>query len=387
MLLWQGTYDALTAMGAAGIIPAILVFSRNSLYATPPGGVQICTREFIDTLSKAGLTLTLVEYDTDQRAINRLRRRLWSHPYADRVPPTVVPDIVRAQETTRGGIVFLCGVELAEIAERLRSRLKSPDVRLVLFSYGLKSVDFLHNIRINGDLNSRRSALTLGRLLLAETKQRRHLDQVLCLSPFEVTIENWLGAKKVDWIPRTIPSQDPLDWKPEGDRVGCVCTLHHGPNVEGLLLFLKEFRDLAPPNVRFRLVGQPAVEGEQIAKKFQNVDYLGHLDDKALRQEASSWNCLVHPLFCYAAGASMKLTTALAWQIPIVTTTLGRRGYVWKSGEIPMADDPTALANLTLLMLDSTYATTSRDRILEVVATSPTLEDVAVLLKQTVLGR
>lgn len=83
----------------------------------------------------------------------------------------------------------------------------------------------------------------------------------------------------------------------------------------------------------------------------------------------------------------MKLTTALAWQIPIVTTTLGRRGYVWKSGEIPMADDPTALANLTLLMLDSTYATTSRDRILEVVATSPTLEDVAVLLKQTVLGR
>lgn len=373
-------------MNVSNTIPLILVAAKNALYSTPPGGVQICTRELVASLTDAGFKLTIIEYDTDRRPLIRLRRRFWAHPYAHRVPPTIVSDIIRAHENTRSSIVILSGVELAEVAKKIRSRLRDSEVKLVLFSYGLKSVDYVHNIRVTGDLNSTRAAFTLGRLLTAETKQRRYLDHVLCLAPFEVTIENWLGAKKVDWIPRTVPVEPALDWRPTGDRVGCVCTLHHGPNVEGLLLFLGEFERIAPPNVRFRLVGHPALEGRSIAERFPFVDYLGHLDDTSLREEAASWNCFVHPLFCYAAGASTKLQTAMAWQIPIVTTTLGRRGYSWSKGDVPTAEEPAALATLTLRMLEFEHASATREQIRDAAASSPTLQEVGASLRRILLS-
>jgi len=43
-------------------------------------------------------------------------------------------------------------------------------------------------------------------------------------------------------------------------------------------------------------------------------------------------------------GFSTKLTIALGWQILIVTTTMGTRGYVWKEGNMPIADKPELLA-------------------------------------------
>jgi len=374
-------------MDSSNAIPAILVTSGGSLHSTPPGGVQICTREFIASLNSAGFKLTILEWDTDRRPMTRLRRKLRAHPYADRVPPRVIADVIRAQQSTGARIILLSGVELAEIAKEIRDGLKSPDAKLVLFSYGLKSVDYLHNARVAGNLDSTQTAFALGQLLIAEANQRRYLDHVLCLAPFEVTFEEWLGAKKVDWIPRTVSSlEPPLVWRPTGDRIGCVCTLHHGPNAEGLLQFLMEFDRLAPRNVRFRLVGQPAEEGRQIAQQFRFVDYLGHLDDAALREEAVSWNCFVHPLFCHAAGASTKLATALAWQIPIVTTTVGRRGYVWRKGEIPTAEEPESLAGLTVRMLDLESASATREQIKEVAASCPTLQDVGVSLRRMLLS-
>ncbi|HXY02254.1 MAG TPA: hypothetical protein VEI49_01700, partial [Terriglobales bacterium] len=116
------------------------------------------------------------------------------------------------------------------------------------------------------------------------------------------------------------------------------------------------------------------------------VDYLGHLDDAALREEAASWNCFVHPLFCHAAGASTKLATALSWQIPIATTTVGRRGYVWGKGEIPTAEEPESLAALTARMLDLESASAAREQIKEVAASCPTLQDVGVSLRRMLLS-
>src|SRR5207237_7690665 len=127
-------------------------------------------------------------------------------------------------------------------------------------------------------------------------------------------------ARKVDWLPRTLPPGEALTWQPDPNRVGCVSTLDHPPNWEGLVLFLRELEPTAPPNLRFRLVGGPEHRGRQLAGEFVRVDYLGALNEDALAAEAKTWSCFVHPLFCYARGCSTKLAVALRWRIPIVTT-------------------------------------------------------------------
>jgi hypothetical protein len=77
---------------------------------------------------------------------------------------------------------------------------------------------------------------------------------------------------------------------------------------------------------------------------------------------------------------------ALAWQIPIVATTIGRRGYVWTDGEIPTADEPNSLATLALQMLEFENASATRNQVKKVAASSPTLQDVAISLRKTVLS-
>ena len=67
---------------------------------------------------------------------------------------------------------------------------------------------------------------------------------------------------------------------------------------------------------------------------------LGPLDDADLRGEAGSWNCFINPLFCLSRGCSTKLATALSWEIPVVTTSFGRRGYVWNDGTLSLAERP-----------------------------------------------
>jgi hypothetical protein len=44
----------------------------------------------------------------------------------------------------------------------------------------------------------------LGEHLLKQAEQRRWIDAVLTLSPFEVEVEKWLGSPRVLWVPRTI---------------------------------------------------------------------------------------------------------------------------------------------------------------------------------------
>jgi hypothetical protein len=86
-----------------------------------------------------------------------------------------------------------------------------------------------------------------------------------------------------------------------------------------------------------RVVGGPQELGRWLADKYGTVDYLGTLDDAALAVEAATWNVFIHPIFCLPRGCSTKLAIGIAWQIPIVTTAEGRRGYLWDHGTMPEA--------------------------------------------------
>src|SRR5256885_6965213 len=260
------------------------------------GGVQIYTREMLATLELAGFALTIIEYQPDRRPVTRLKRRLRPKPYSNLLPPDLAGRVAKAQSETRSRFIFLNGVDLAPLAAELRPLLPN-DIRIVLLSYGLESVDFLHTARARGEMTAA-AAQKLGAQQFAECRQRETIDHVFCLAPFEAEIERWLGAGKVDWLPRTLSSGEPLPWEPDPNRLGCVSTLDHPPNWEGLVLFLRALEPIAPISLRFRLAGSPEDRGRKFAVEFPRVDYLGPLNDSALGAEAKTWSCFVHPLFC-----------------------------------------------------------------------------------------
>lgn len=347
------------------------------------GGVQACSREYYSALERAGFDLIPVEIPPDRRLLTRVRRKIWTDPYASWIDAR---DAVRraVAAAPEPQWVFINQHFLGELAPLLRNVLPGT-TRYVMLSHGLESTDFLHELREVGGGPRRdvtkRQALMLGWRLVQEARHARAFDHVFCLSGFEKEIEHWLGSASVQMIPRTI-TPAPLDWRPEGARLGFVGTLDHQPNREGLLLFLRAYEALGGEG-EVRVVGGPEAAGRALAAQYRSVRYLGPLSNDLLEAEARTWSCFLHPIFCYARGASTKLATALAWEIPIATTTTGHRGYTWHAGQLPTADDPHEFARLANAMLDMRRATEAREQVRQVAMSSPSITEVAALMRTT----
>lgn len=357
------------------MIPLIFVSHPRALERSP-GGLQLCTDEFVRGFDAGGFDVQFAVIEHDRRLASRLRNRVVRDPYPSQWRPESIAAIAAAVEKANARFVCLNLVNLAPLAPALRPIL-SPDVRIVLVSHGLESVDFLHTVPAEWTAAHERA---LGRRLLEERAQRAAIDHVLCLTPFEAEIEHWLGARHVTAVPRTVAPVAPLDWKPRGKRVGFVGTLDHPPTRDGLGDFVRALSAIAPEDFELRLVGGPAEQGRGMAAACRQVRYLGALDDSALREEASTWSAFVHPLFCWARGCSTKLGVALAWQIPILTTPAGARGYSWTHGELQWAHDPREFAALAIQLTSRDEAEAARRGVKEIVRTTPTVQQVGALL-------
>jgi glycosyltransferase involved in cell wall biosynthesis len=355
---------------------AIFVTHATAMNARP-GGLQVCTREYLETLRAAGLDVAVHIIEHDARLKTRALRRLLPMPYPDQWRPSAVDEIVGAVERARAQFVCLNLVNLAPLAAALGPRLRRG-TQVVLLSHGLESVDFLHTIPAASQ--SRRLQRALGRRLIAERRQRLTIDHVFCLAPFEADIERWLGARAVTALPRTIPAREPLAWTPDPTRLGFVGTLDHPPTADGLEQFLTAFELLAPASLRVRIVGGPEPAGRDLAARFRAAEYLGPLTDADLEREAGTWSTFVHPLFCWARGCSTKLAVALAWQLPIVTTAAGARGYTWRAGALPMGETPENFARLAVDLARPGAAQHARAQVAAIVASSPTIADVGRII-------
>jgi hypothetical protein len=112
------------------------------------------------------------------------------------------------------------------------------------------------------------------------------------------------------------------------------------------------------------------------------VDYLGSLDEAELRDEATTWNTFLHPIFCNARGCSTKLAIAMAWHIPIVTTSIGHRGYRWTRGSLVLAETPAAFASRCLELLEPARAEEARHQVSLIAGSSPSLSEVAGAMRE-----
>jgi hypothetical protein len=339
---------ATPAQGEAAA-PALFIGHKNSLL-DGGGGVQICNREYVAAISLAGYQLEIIPFEFHNTLFERVKRRFSPRVFAKTVPAGLTQAVDAAIRRTGAQTIFFSLAVFPELSKSLRS--SRPQAQQVLLSHGVESIDFCIEQRVRRRLGreNRSRAMAermLGAELLDEVEQRRFVDKVLTLSPFEVEIEQWLGAKEALWVPRTIMEQ-PLALQPVDGRVGCVATLSHPPNLDGLVSLFDALQDQVPANFRFRLVGGPPADGELLAGRYRFIEFLGKLTDEELRAEARTWCGFVHPMFVFAKGCSTKLAVALGWGLPIVTTTFGIRGYVWDEAVLPVASTPGDLASLVV---------------------------------------
>lgn len=318
---------------------------------------------------------------------SRVRRLANASPFVGAFDPELVEEIRQLAATTRFDFIFLNQEVLASLAPLIRPFLPK-DCRIVVLSHGLESTDLLHIIRLHRRLPlSHRlwptPALLLGRILVSEQQSRPDVDAVCAISPFDADLERWLGMRRVAWIPRLVTSQ-PLAWQPVEHRLGFVGTLDHAPNLEGLVEVLEELaKDPASP-LRLRIVGDGQSIGRWLESRFKHVEILGALDDLALEAEAVSWTAFLHPIFSLPRGCSTKLATGIAWQIPIVTTPEGRRGYEWDDGALLEAGTPTEFVGYCRALADRDYARKAQQDVVRVAQSGPTLGTVAARMRDLI---
>jgi hypothetical protein len=327
--------------------------------------------------------LHLCPYGLDGRVSTRIFKKLWPSSYFRPTERGLIERVRVAVDLNNAEFVFLNQVQLAVIAAPLR-RVVPSHCKIVALSHGLESTDLLHGLRFKNDLplglpKYFMGAQLLGDTLLRESSYRSSLNSILCISPSDVEFERWMGTRSVGWIPRVV-TPNPLIWTPKGDRIGFVGTLHHVPTIEGLILFLRDVSGIAPAAIRVRVVGGPDRVGRLLMRDFPIVDYLGPLPDDDLRREATTWNCFINPIFCLPRGCTTKLATAISWEIPIVTTSCGHRGYIWRRGALSVADDPRVFSELALKMMDAEAAQCARSQVSEIAHSSPTTAAVGKMI-------
>jgi hypothetical protein len=346
------------------------------------GGVQTCSREYLAVLGRAGFKIETLQVDVDPTPSARVGRMLVTSPYRGCIASKDLRRLESASAET--DFIFLNQVNLAG---GLPSLPRGAEVRkkTVLLSHGAEVTDLVHIARAKNTLpitaRLRPSpTMALQTVFMDELKSRRGIAAAICLSAFDADFERWLGVPKATWLPRMV-TPNPLDWKPQVNRFGFIGTLDHAPNLEGLVEVLRAAQNNSRQDFDIRVVGGPPRIGRWLSAEFKMVTYLGSLSEFQLVEEAASWSAFLNPIFCKARGCSTKLATGMAWEVPIVTTTIGRRGYVCNDQDLSVADSVADFIDTLRTLSDFDRLNAMREGVKRASRSAPTLRENAMRLR------
>ena len=372
---------------------SLFLYDPSDLKEGYEGGVQICTREFLDVVREASDSVHLFQVNVARDLKTRARRALRLGSYLLYRPEVHLEDLAQLIIRERIDVIFINRAELLRFSSAIK--FKVPDVKVILMSHGNQSGDDLYEVagaggRRTHGLKSGIAMWDIGRDLVLESRYRhQYLDGVCVMTGEEEVLERWMGARATTVIPRLI-KYAPLKWTPVNRRVGFVGTLDHTPNRVALEAVLEHFSRIRPPeDFEIRLVGRPSRLGVEFAERYSFVTYCGGLSDEDLRAEAMTWSLFLNPIMWLSLVASMKLGQALGWGLPVVTTRSGRRGYEWKEGDVPTSDDDASrFTEATLhIIQERSRVCAVRDESIHAAQTSPTLDELGVRVTAMITGR
>lgn len=314
----------------------LFVTNPDDLNAEVQGGVQRCSHEFLALVQSLAHETNIFEMPVSTGWRDRIRRKLGT-PYMLYSPENALKIARRMSENGIVDVIFN-KAETYRVAARLKEM--RPDANIVVLSHGADSGDMLHETASisHSGLGYLNGAFGLGRTLICERQLRRQANlKVVVLSKEEQVLERWLGSTRTHFLPRIIALTESR-WTPEPGLFGFVGTLNHPPNFDALEQILIKLEARAP-DVKVDIVGGPASLGEQLARRFSSVNYLGRLSDADLVRVSSQWTAFLNPIFWLSRGASFKLGTALELGLPIISTLSGARGYQIPSECLAMVND------------------------------------------------
>ncbi len=194
-----------------------------------------------------------------------------------------------------------------------------------------------------------------------ERKIWNWFDAVFTVSPVEEKIIREASTVKKSYLVPTGGGIDVSKYTPQTKSekqydILYIGTMNWQPNAHGLIWFIENVWPKIihkRPETRFHIIGsgEPVPRLVKLAESTKNVEFLGfQADDVAFFHSSKVF---VVPLWI-GGGARVKIPTAWASKIPVVSTTFGAEGNGAINGEnIILADTPEDFANGVLKILES----------------------------------
>ncbi len=310
---------------------SLFITNPSDLHSVIPGGVQLCSQEFLETIQTIYPQVVIFNVSVSKNLFYRLKRKVGLDSYDLYDFKKYEDELVETLQKNNIDIVFINKAELVKVSKILKEIDRS--LKIILLSHGNETGDYLHELthpqKKHNLFVSAFKKIRLGLNLFTESYYRhRYLDLVCTMSLEEESIEKWLGANNTFFFPRII-KLNPIQHKPEPRKIGFVGTLNHTPNFLALKDICKEL-SLSKFSAKLIIVGGGEEQGVELASAYPFVFYLGRLDNEDLINEVSTWAYFLNPIFWYSRGASMKLAQALSWNVPVISTIAGARGYKFK---------------------------------------------------------
>lgn len=367
----------------------LFISDQGHLDSEIPGGVQICTREYMELLEGCGFNLTILPVSPRRNIQHRILTRIFPDPYSRYDESSIADRAISRVVDGNISVIAINQVNLLPVGAILKDRL-DREIKILALSHGNESGDTLHEVlrRSSGWFDRLAGAFQMGRMLIQEARLFTHVvDLMLCMSEIEQQINAWLGIERSMVVPRTF-SPNFLDWSPVPGRFGFVGTLNHLPNHEGIRRLLKALERqhrTDSPDVDVRIVGGPKDSGRALENRFPTVTYCGRLSQEDFKREAATWGLFLNPIWWNARGATTKLAQAVNWGVPVVTTTAGMRGYTWSKGRVRVADTPIDMATLLIeASREPKRLQQYAEEIRTVAHNGPTIEELSVSLSEQV---
>jgi len=307
------------------------------------GGVKFCTLEFLHLFQEAyNVELIKVSFrkDVSFKITAKLGIDVYNL-YSD-------TDFLKSLEnlTVTEPVIFAFNMTQTMSLTKIVKEKYGDFAKVIMLSHGNESGDFVHTFtRFNKSqsfIKRLTSSYKLGRLLKKEASFKKdYIDLVLTVSDIEQSIDKWLNAKQSMTVPRVI-SKVPIQHSPIKGRIGFIGDMSHYPNFHAIDMLAKE---LAAKKIAVDLV-LIGNGGKILAEKYPFIQSLGFLEEKELHKEVGSWALFLNLAFYYSRGVSTKLGKALGLGLPILSTSIGNRGYEWKKGNMLIGDTPIAIAEL-----------------------------------------
>jgi glycosyltransferase involved in cell wall biosynthesis len=214
-----------------------------------------------------------------------------------------------------------------------------------------KGIAYLSGLRFDYEQNFRR-----------EVRILQKFDHVLINSLDELSeLEPHIPASQLTLIPHLLKGLPDADRMPDYASRSMQYDLlfvgaPYGPNVDGMNFFLAQvFPQIIEccPMVKLVIVGKVGDALDIPEAVSRNVDCLGFVPDLGAMYLAS--RIVICPLLS-GSGTKVKLQEAMAYGVPIVTTSVGASGLAFEDGvNADIQDNPQAFADSVVALLQDRH--------------------------------